>query len=647
MALPYYLDPKPKLECLLTNNYLVLDFETTSKSRGHALSEDNEILMSAWWYKGEYKSCWANEYDQHDLMADIEACDLIVAHNAKFEIHWLKRCGLNYGDKLTYCTMLGDYILAGNRRIGFSLDDCAKRWNLAGKESVVNKMMKAKIRVEDIPRNWVLEYCIQDVRIAHKLFLKQRSLLHDRGLIPVAFTRNCLTPVLASIEAQGMRLDCERVQSEHEKLTLRSQEIEWRLRELVGDEVNFSSNHQMATVLYTDLKFNELRKYGKPDRNAPNKQFPEGMPKTDLATIRALKPTNKKQREVQELLVEWSKVSAALTKNLTLFKALCEQADGIFTGDYMQHRTATHRLSATGRKQPLEIDGKVQEKGAQLQNIPRQYKSLFVGREGRYIVETDYAQLEWRIAGILGKDEQLKQDVLDQVDVHSNCRDVLNSQGMDIDRTGAKQYSFKPQYSLPQQKENPTPAEAYAYWYKDRYSQLAKEQTKWAHDALNKKQYKTPWGLTYYFPQCKMLESGYIVDANKALNYPIQGFGGAEVMGSALIYLFWATRDSGKARLINTVHDSIEAEVEPEALGWYYTVASRCMLPLVYQYIKTVYNMDITVPLGIGFIAGTHWGKNNLTNEQICGIIDTMKKYGFSPENDEGEIKIVTYETGE
>ena len=73
MALPYYLDPKPKLECLLTNNYLVLDFETTSKSRGHALSEDNEILMSAWWYKGEYKSCWANEYDQHDLMADIEA----------------------------------------------------------------------------------------------------------------------------------------------------------------------------------------------------------------------------------------------------------------------------------------------------------------------------------------------------------------------------------------------------------------------------------------------------------------------------------------------------------------------------------------------------------------------------------------------
>lgn len=646
MGLPYYLDPKPKIEYLLTNNYLVLDFETTSKSRGHALSPENDILMAAWWYNGEYKSVWANEYDQHELMADIEACDLIVAHNAKFELHWLKRCGLNYGDKLTYCTMLGDYVLAGNRRLGFGLDDCAKRWKLQGKTSVVSKMMKAKIPVEEIPRQWVLNYCIQDVKIAHKLFLKQRDALHDQGLIPVAFTRNCLTPVLASIEAQGMKLDCELVQSEHEKLTLRSQEIEWRLRDIVGDEVNFSSSHQMAEVLYNQLKFKELRKYGKPDRNAPNKQFPDGMPKTDLNTIKALSPTNKKQREVQELLIEWSKVSAALTKNLTLFKALCEQAGGIFTGDYMQHRTATHRLSATGRKQPLEIDGKVQEKGAQLQNIPRQYKSLFVGREGRYIVETDYAQLEWRIAGILGKDEQLKQDVLDQVDVHTNCRDVLNSQGMNIDRTGAKQYSFKPQYSLPQRKDNPTPAEAYAYWYKDRYKQLAEEQTKWAHEALNKKKYKTPWGLTYYFPQCKMQESGYIVDANKALNYPIQGFGGAEVMGSALIYLFWATRDSGKARLINTVHDSIEAEVEPEALGWYYTVASRCMLPLVYRYIKTVYNMDISVPLGIGFVAGTHWGKNNLTNEQICGIISTMNKYGFEPENDDGEIKIVTYQEG-
>ena len=644
MPLPYYLNPKPQPEYLMSDNYLVLDFETTSAARGHALHDANHILMAAWRYGGKYKAHWGDEYSQQELMRDIEACDLIVAHNAKFELHWLNRCGLPYGDKLSYCTMLGDYVLAGNRRLGFGLDDCAKRWKLQGKSSVVSKMMKAKIAVEDIPRDWVMQYCIQDVRVAHRLFKRQRKALQSQGLLPVAFTRNCLTPVLASIEAQGMKLDCDRVRAEHAEMSERYVEIENRLIELCGD-VNFSSSHQMATVLYTDLKFKETTKYGKPNRNAPNKQFPDGMPKTDLPTVAALKPTNKKQREVQELLIEQSKVGAALTKNLTLFKALCEQAGGIFSGDYMQHRTATHRLSATGRKQPLEIDGKVQEKGAQLHNIPRKYKILFVGRNGRYIVETDYAQLEWRIAGILGNDQQLKQDVLDQVDVHSNCRDVLNSQGMDIDRTGAKQYSFKPQYSLPQRKDNPTPAETYAYWYKDRYSALAQSQMSWANQALTHKKYKTPWGLTYYFPDCKVTGTGYITDANKVLNYPIQGFGGAEVMGAALIYLYWATRDSNRARLINTVHDSIEAEVAPEHIAWYHKVATRCMLPLTYNYIKEVYGMDMSVPLGIGFTTGRHWGENDLTQEQICDIVSQLNDFGFDQaESDGGEIKIISYE---
>ena len=55
--------------------------------------------------------------------------------------------------------------------------------------------------------------------------------------------------------------------------------------------------------------------------------------------------------------------------------------------------------------------------------------------------------------------------------------------------------------------------------------------------------------------------------------------------------------------------------------------------------------MDMSVPLGIGFTSGRHWGENDLTQEQICDIVSQLNDFGFDQaESDDGEIKIVSYE---
>lgn len=567
----------------------------------------------------------------------------IYTGNCKFESHWAKRCGLAYGERLAFDTMLADYVFAGNRRMPFDLGSCCERHGLPGKEGLVGSLMKAGVPIESLPKEWIQKYCLQDIRATKDLFLRQREKMLSTGMYKILFTRCILTPVLAAIEANGMQLDCERVNEMHDEYATRLAEIEGRLAELMG-EVNLGSPQQLAGALYEDLKFKEPRKYGKPDRNVPNKAFPEGQPKTDMATIQSLKATNKKQREVQELLIEQSKTSAMLTKNLKVFKALCEQHGGKLYGEIRQTTTRTHRTSSSGRPQALEIEGKVEEKKCQLQNIPRAAKRLFRSRGDRYVVECDYASLEWRAAGILGNDSQIREDVINLVDVHQNCMDVLNKAGEGLkERFEAKAHSFRPQYSEPMPKKKPEPTDEYAQWYKERYSELAETQRKWARSALRDKRIKTPWGLIYYFPYARMTQSGYIKETNSIYNYPIQGFAGAEIMGPALVYLYWYTVGTERAILTNSVHDSIEAEVEPDALEWYAQTAAKAMLDATYNYLREVYGMEVGVPLGIGITPGSHWGEGGLQPEQICGIVNKLRESGYGNAVADGDEVKITY----
>ena len=88
----------PNPDIFKSENYLVFDFETTNLDKGDPLNENNNILLIAW-RRGH---CGARGVHVHHpeprhierFLNEVERADFIVAHNAKFELGWLKRLGI-------------------------------------------------------------------------------------------------------------------------------------------------------------------------------------------------------------------------------------------------------------------------------------------------------------------------------------------------------------------------------------------------------------------------------------------------------------------------------------------------------------------------------------------------------------------------
>ena len=133
---------EPNPEIYKSNNYLVLDFETTNIDKGDPKNTNNRLLLSVYGKESKYKYSENNEYLQGRLLQDISKVDFLIAHNTKFELQWLARCGLDLSQVLIYDTMIGQYVLDGNKKSPKDLNSIAKRYELGQKDSFVSKLIK-------------------------------------------------------------------------------------------------------------------------------------------------------------------------------------------------------------------------------------------------------------------------------------------------------------------------------------------------------------------------------------------------------------------------------------------------------------------------------------------------------------------------
>lgn len=604
MSLPFYLeqlDPR----AYLTLPRITLDLETTNLEYGDARVGKNHVVLGYATRNGSNPSCfsgsnfalWCNRLFNSTLP------HLLVAHNAKFELAWLIRAGVDISNLLVWDTMIAEYVLAGNIRVPLNLDSVGARYGLGRKEPVIDALMQGGVCPSEMPRHLLWERVKRDVATTDALFLKQRDKLNDLGLLPVMFTRCITTPVLAYVEREGMGLDSQRVYEEYLKVNGELKQVSTDLVDLAGG-ANLRSGKQMAKLLYDTLGFDEVKsRDGTPERTK------SGVPKTDAATLERLKGTTDDQKKFLELRKRYGKLDAAITKSLTFFRGVCDEYGGQFYGNFNQTVTKTHRLSSSGRKLKFR-DGSV--KGVQFQNLPREYKRLFTARDSdNVLVEVDGAQLEFRAAAFLGHDPVACQDIVDEADVHSFTASVIFGVPEDKvskkQRTAAKAHTFKPLFG----GQSGTPSEkAYYAAFKEKYKQIAKTQEDWKHEVLRTKCLVMPWGFRAYWPNCRVSRTGYVEHTTEIYNLPIQSFATADVIPVSLAYTFWLARARGlMVRITNTVHDSVLAEVAKVDVEAYRNVAKEAFLDRTYRYIDKVYNMEMDVPLGLGFTAGSHWGE--------------------------------------
>ena len=437
----FVTNPDPEL--YRKGSYVVLDFETTNLQYGSALIPKNRLLLACWTVVRDgselRKYAWGSEYDMQELVNDINSVDFLVAQNAKFELQWLHRCGYDVGSRPVYDTMVAEWVLAGGRHWRYNLNAIATRHGVGQKDKMIASMLKGGVSPEDIPRSLLLRYCLQDVVVTHNVMRKQLEAMEGTQLLPVLYTRCLTTIVLADVERNGIHLDASRVEHEYETTLAKFIQVDRALDDMTGG-INPRSVVQVAEYLYDVLKFPELK-----DRNGRIRRTAKDKRLTGKDAIAQLNPTTDNQREFLKLKSEQSKLTAALTKNLEFFVAVCRERGGIFLGQLNQCRTVTHRLASSGM--PVQFDAYDKPKSCQFQNLPRQFKSLFCPRkEGWVIAEADGAQLEFRVAGHLGRDEQVKYDVVNHVDIHAYTASEMTARGEPTTRQEAKAKTFRPLY---------------------------------------------------------------------------------------------------------------------------------------------------------------------------------------------------------
>jgi DNA polymerase I-like protein with 3'-5' exonuclease and polymerase domains len=165
--------------------YLTLDVETTHKEKLNggttALPYFNNRLVSVGYkhmdsitnYVCFHHSTQEPSHKGSEILQDtLNRADVLIGHNIKFDITWLRECGFDYNGHL-YDTMVAEYILASARRWPLALKAVAEKYGTEKKKDLVDEYMKSNVTFYDIPWDIIEEYGRADVEATERVALEQ------------------------------------------------------------------------------------------------------------------------------------------------------------------------------------------------------------------------------------------------------------------------------------------------------------------------------------------------------------------------------------------------------------------------------------------------------------------------------------------
>ena len=327
--------------------------------------------------------------------------------------------------------------------------------------------------------------------------------------------------------------------------------------------------------------------------------IPRGPQDTAAAGFRTDKETLSEIRlelegKAREFVDKYTRYSMIRTYLNTFVDSLekYQDARGFIHPNFNQCITATGRLSSSRPN---------------FQNMPR--GATFPAREaivsrydGGFILEGDYSQLEFRVAGYLSKDPVIYEEVKSGFDVHSYTAEIMG-----VSRQDAKAHTFKPLYGgvLGTNREM-----AYYSAFRNKYQGVTEWHDKLQEEAVTTKQVVLPSGREYAFPYAKYTKYGTTVGATSIKNYPVQGFATADLLPLALIRLHKSMKAVQKpvlkSKIINTVHDSIIMDVHPDEKDWMINLLQRSML-CIPEECKEQFGIDFDMPIEIELKIGKDW----------------------------------------
>lgn len=163
---------------------LTYDSETTmfkhkaeckpSERIGSAFCKPNRLVMHQLkWYNKPAVCLTPDKIDK--VRGDIHKAKLVVGYNIKFDLHWLRREGVDISNISVWDCQLAEWMLnRQNIRGQNSLKDACERRGLPTKLDIIEEEYWSKgVDTDEIPWDVLAEYGINDVNITEELFKAQ------------------------------------------------------------------------------------------------------------------------------------------------------------------------------------------------------------------------------------------------------------------------------------------------------------------------------------------------------------------------------------------------------------------------------------------------------------------------------------------
>ena len=311
--------------------------------------------------------------------------------------------------------------------------------------------------------------------------------------------------------------------------------------------------------------------------------------RTDKITLSKLSAESEGElREFLDAIVRYNAIDTYLS---TFISGIKDHTDtnGMLHPKFMQAVTATGRLSSRDPNFQNQPRGKTFP-------IRQVVKSRFTNGK---ILEIDFSQLEFRTAVFMAQDEQGMEDIKNNIDVHQYTADIIG-----VSRQDAKAHTFKPLYGGVTGTED---EKKYYRKFLEKYKGIKAWHDKLQTHAIKFKCIQIPTGRQYAFPYAQRMPWGGSSYGTQIKNYPVQGFATADIVPLACINIYNLMKEQKvKSLLVNTVHDSIVADVYPgeeSVMGKIFKQGTSSVI----DSLKKYYDIDFNVPLDTETKIGYNW----------------------------------------
>jgi DNA polymerase-1 len=576
---------------LLKQKTVCFDTETTSVDANNAAL----VGMSFSWKEGQafYIPFPENENAIKFILDDFRPFFeneniLKIGHNLKYDITVLHWYGIRVANPM-YDTMLAHYLLQPDMRHGMDeLSETYLAYRPISISSLIGKKGKDQMSMRDVPVEEVMPYACEDADITLRLYnLFSKEVQKQDGLEKLLKEVEMpLMPVLADMEATGIKIDLETLKKISEGLDDDTRQLESEIYALAGKKFNISSPKQLGIILFEELQISDKAKKTKTGQYATNEE-----------TLQK----HAQDHPIINLLLDYREVVKLKSTYVDALPGLVNPRDGRIHTTYMQAVAATGRLSS---------------QNPNLQNIPvrtargKEIRKAFIPSDSDHIIfAADYSQIELRLIAELSGDEGMMTAFIEGEDIHAATAakvfDVPSAEVTREMRNKAKTVNFGIIYGIS------------AFGLSQRISVSRTEAAELINNYFEKysgvKQYmdnSIAFAREHGYVETIMKRRRYLKDINagnptvrgfaerNAINAPIQG-SAADMIKIAMIRIDAAMKKQGfKSKMMLQVHD----ELVFDALKTEVEMLSR----LVENEMKNAIP-HLKVPIKVDMDTGENW----------------------------------------